>query len=135
MQTMLTHWNAVYGSRETQAALLLALLLPGCVLLQEETHTTGSPLVQPTQFKTKGAVCNLGDVEKAAVTPEEFVAHVTQLLNDLRPYSARHYVERYPDVALDALRQAANAQANNPALRYVAEIHDEQCGTPQNGWL
>jgi hypothetical protein len=116
--------------------LLLALLLPGCILLpKDESQTSKSPQVKLEQFKTAGAARNLGDFEKAAVTSEEFVAHVAQLLTDQRPLTAQRYIKRYPDVALESLRQANNAQANNVALRYVAEVHDEQCGNPQNGWL
>src|SRR5262249_6672669 len=64
-----------------------------------------------------------------AVSRDEFVRKTAELLAANRPEAARRWAGRYPDVALDVLRNAVGAAAD-PALLVIARAQDEQCGQP-----
>jgi tetratricopeptide (TPR) repeat protein len=90
------------------------------------------PSAEGKKVLTGGACLALGEVEQPAVGREQFVHHVSELLAAGRSESAARFVRRYPDVALDALRQATSEEARTPALALVARLQDEQCGA--SGW-
>src|SRR5262249_2319563 len=112
----------------------LVLALAGCL---PSTNLRPPPAVPspaaPRQVKVSGAGQSLGDVEQAALAPDDFVRKVSDLLSAQRPQTARRLIERYPDVALDVLRGATAAQAGNGALLTVARVHDEQCCRAEHG--
>ena len=77
------------------------------------------------------------DVEQAALTREELAARVEDCLARNRRAEARRLIERYPDVALEALRTASSEQARMGSLQTIARVFDEQCGRTDasHGWL
>ena len=116
-----------------------ALLTVGCVpsAFVADAAKTPAPLpTTPAVVKLGARTHGLGEAQRAAVARDEFVARVGELLAAQRPAPARRYIERYPDVALDALRCCTAAQAKQGAIQFIAQVHDEQCGAADaaGGW-
>ena len=116
------------------AGLLSTLLVAGCVPVQTVSTPADRPSVSPDAKKVlPGSAClELGETEKPAVTREDFVRKVNELLTGERFNQARILICRYPDVALEALRNATNEQARDGAMQFIAQVHDHQCNpSPQ----
>jgi len=113
--------------------MLLLLAAPGCVFvpLEKAAKQPARPAT-PTEVKLGGNGLNLGETAAAQCTPNDFVRKLNELLAARRLVSATVWVERYPDVALETLRQTTAAQSAEPARQYIAEVHDRQCGST---WL
>ena len=79
----------------------------------------------------------LGELEKPAFSAEIFLRKVNDLVTAERFETARRLIRRYPDLALETLRNATSAEASRVALQTIARIHDQQCGSsnPAEGWL
>jgi len=112
----------------------------GCLPLQQVPESSNDRRAAPAAPKkvvAGGSCLVLGEMEKAAFPPETFLRKVNDLVMAERYESARRFIHRYPDLAQQAVRQAANADANNPALLIIARVHDQQCGSsiPAEGWL
>lgn len=95
----------------------------------------GAPSADGKKVVTGGACLPLGEVEKPAVDAAEFLRHVTDLLTAGRAEAAARFVRRYPDVALEAVRQATVDDAAAPSLKTAARILDEQAGAAAWGPL
>ena len=123
--------------RLSRAFVLLAL--PGCLPFQTVPAPTKPPTALATpakQVKVGGGGLQLGDVQQAAINREEFARRTGELLNADRTASARAWVERYPDVALDTLRQAGAPEARSGVLQFIAQVHHEQASRAEGtaGW-
>jgi tetratricopeptide (TPR) repeat protein len=107
------------------------LLLSGCVPT-DFLAPQGSVARPPAGEKVlaSGACLDLGEVERASIDREEFLRRVGELLEANRTETARQFIRRYPDVALETLRHGTNEQARSRALLTIAGLHDEQCGNP-----
>lgn len=101
----------------------------GCLSMYQPVTKTSGPasLVHPQGVKLGGAGLVVNDVQRAAFSPEDFVARIESLLARQRPGTARRVIERYPDLALEALRAATCAQAPTRALTAIAAAFDRQC--------
>jgi tetratricopeptide (TPR) repeat protein len=118
------------------AALLLLVPL-GCVPFQMMA-LPGEPVAAGgSQVKTGGASLLLGEVQQPAASPDKFIRKMDELVTLHRYQSARHLARRYPDVALEVLRNATASQARLVAVQAIAQIHDEQCSQKgeQRPWL
>ena len=130
------------GHRLTWAAVLLAVLVvqAGCTRLTgnlafwhpEEQSKTGSHAKSnvkpgPTQVKTGGDGFALGDVEKSALTPQQFVDHVADTLRVKHHTAAARWVRSYPDVALAVLREPDCVNTSPEVREAIAQAHDQQC--------
>jgi tetratricopeptide (TPR) repeat protein len=121
----------------SRAFVLLAL--PGCLPFQTVPAPTKPPTALATpakQVKVGGGGLQLGDVQQAGVNREEFARRTGDLLNADRTASARAWVERYPDVALETLRLAGAAEGRNGVLQFIAQVHHEQASRTDaaTGW-
>lgn len=88
-----------------------------------------------TQVRTGGDGFALGDVEQPGCTSQKLIERVAEQLRDRRTGDARRLVERYPDVALEVLREPGSLTADAAALRLVAETHDRHVGRAADlGW-
>jgi hypothetical protein len=78
----------------------------------------------------------LAQVEDRAVSPQEMLDTVASLLDQDKPAAARRFVQLYPDVAWDLLRNTTADDAEDDAVRAVAAAHDAQCtrGGPEETW-
>ncbi|MBL8796174.1 MAG: hypothetical protein JNM56_19895, partial [Planctomycetia bacterium] len=129
-----------HRNRYLRLARVLGLLLaPGCLPLDTvpEPPKPTTALVTPAkQVKVGGGGLQLGDVQHAALSREEFGRRTGDLLNAGRMASARAWVERYPDVALESLRQASANEARSGALQFIAQVQHEQAGrgAAADGW-
>jgi tetratricopeptide (TPR) repeat protein len=108
--------------------ILVVLLLPGCFLPVNDA----TPPLPRKQVKLGGTGLNLGETAQPLVSCPAFTQRVNDLLAARRMASAKRWVERYPDVALETLRRSTAAQSGDRALQFIAEVHDRQCGSD---WL
>ena len=81
----------------------------------------------PTQVRTGGDGFALGDVEKATLSPQQFVDRVSEHLRSQHNLAARRFAERFPDTALAVFRDPTSVKASRDALLWIAEAHDRQC--------
>jgi len=112
----------------------LVLMVPGCISSEKPSR---APLANaPKQVKLGGTATQLGEAQQPAVTADAFMQRMQDLLAEQKVASARHWVERYPDVALEVLRDATAAQAANPTLQTIARDYDQCCCRVdvQSGW-
>ena len=103
--------------------LTLLVALAGCVSSQTPPKVAGSLQPAPAQphVRVDGAGLLSDDVQRAALTPEELVTRVDDLLAKDRPAAARHLIERYPDVALKVLPTATYGQAHTATFQTIAQ--------------
>jgi tetratricopeptide (TPR) repeat protein len=78
-----------------------------------------------TKFDVFGR--SLGEGQEVSLATDRFMAQVTELLKTGRRGSARRFIERYPDAALETLRTTTVA---TEAALFVAEAYDRQCLAP-----
>jgi tetratricopeptide (TPR) repeat protein len=81
----------------------------------------------PTHVRASGEGFTLGDVERPACTPQQFVDRAAELYRQGQATSADRWVQRYPDIALSVLREPGSAQVPPDLLLRVAQAHDQQC--------
>ena len=124
--------SAAYG---LYCAAVLALLAAtgGChsFPITLPWQTTDPPDKNPaagTQVRASGDGFVLGDVEKSAISPQQFVDRLTELHHAGRAGAAVRWVELYPDVAAAVLHEPAQAAAAPELLAVIASAHDRQCG-------
>lgn len=127
--------------------VLSTLALAGCVSLpltaplpkqsvaRRDEQRISAP-IEGKRVQPGGACLELGEAEKAAVSPEEFLLKVNELLTEQRHESARRFIHSYPDVAQETLRHVTNEQCANVGIQFIAEVHDQQCGIRDSadGW-
>ena len=123
------------SSLVTMSILLVAVA--GCTKLPHGTTpwqddspdkaTAAAPKPGPTQVRTGGDGFALGDVEKATLSPQQFVDHVSEQLRAQHIFAARRCVERFPDAALAVFRDPTSVKASRDTLLWIAEAHDRQC--------
>ena len=121
------------------AAMLLALVtcLIGCA-----TGSTGSrktvrigPPAGDLHVTVGGDALKLGRAQQTALRPDALAEIVSKLLAEQRYYSASIWVHRYPDVAIELLRNASPQTITTPTVRFIAAQHDRQCGRADApGW-
>jgi tetratricopeptide (TPR) repeat protein len=101
-----------------------------------ETVPPPAPARASQRVKVGGGGLLSSNVQQALVTPEEFLARADDLLGKGRGASARRWIERYPDVALEVLRSASSSQARSRTMQVIARVFDEQCcRAPEDaGW-
>ncbi|MCS6852766.1 MAG: hypothetical protein NZ700_16535, partial [Gemmataceae bacterium] len=77
-----------------------------------------------------------GQTEAARRSVGELLGRIHQLQAAGDTIAARRWIEKHPDVALEALRSASSGQAASLVLREVAAVYDRQCGTetPTGSW-
>jgi tetratricopeptide (TPR) repeat protein len=115
--------------------VVLMVLGPGCMTQEKTSHATAvAPPLK--QVKVGGTATPLGEAQQPAITTDALILRMHDLLAENKPVTARHLVERYPDVALDVLRGAGATQAANPALQAIAKDYDQCCCQvePKSGW-
>jgi tetratricopeptide (TPR) repeat protein len=123
-------------------AAAAVLVVPGCVTTEKTQNLPFASVPKqtaanaPKQVKVGGNGVQLGEAQRPAVTAEAFTQRMHDLLAAKKENSARHWVERYPDVALDVLRRAPASQAANTTLQAIAKDYDELCCRvdAQSGW-
>jgi tetratricopeptide (TPR) repeat protein len=121
-----------------------AALQAGCSFLpsglkaqdKETPSTQSSRGPSITDVKVESDYLALEETESPAISPQQLVDTVSELLADDKPATAQHLVHLYPDVAWDLLRNATADEARNKALQAVALAHDRQCteGDAESGW-
>jgi hypothetical protein len=130
------------GSLLVQACVALTVAA-GCAklphgLLPWQDDSTGKAAPQaavvgkagkpgPMQVRAGGDGFALGDVEKAAISPQQFVDRVGEHLHAQHGFAAGRCAEHLPDAALAVLRDPASVNAPPDVLLAIAEIHDRQC--------
>jgi tetratricopeptide (TPR) repeat protein len=103
----------------------LVLIAIGC-LPSQKSQDIGKADPQP-HVKVGGAGLLADDVQLAALTREELVVRVDDLLGKDRPAAARRLIEDYPDVALEVLSAVDCQQARRATFQTIARVFDEQC--------
>lgn len=102
-------------------------------------RSTGSsnalPSSRTTEIDASGFV--LGEVDQAAYTPTAFVQDISSLMSRNRMYSAQRLIQRYPDVAIEVLRQLSGGSADSNAAKLIALTFDQHCsaGSGLGGWV
>ncbi len=127
-----------HRKRRLLAAVLLACVpLTGCVLT-DKSHTAAKPKTSASkpavQVDPGAKAVGLGDCSTLAA--EAFVAKVRQLLDDAKTEATQRYCARFPDLMLESLRTATEANAASAALLAIAAQYDDMCATaePEAGW-
>lgn len=123
----------------TGVTLSLALL-PGCsyfgatsssskmnVAAESKKRTPG-----PTKVMVDGPALALGQPEQDTALRQAFMTRFTGIVKEGRTEAARIWVERYPDFALDILRDSVS-EAPVAGAEQLAQLHDELCGANSNG--
>lgn len=80
-----------------------------------------------TKVAVEGNGLAIGEQQQVALSPAALENRVSELLPAKRLASAQMLIRRYPDVALDILRDATNAAARQPSIQAIALTHDAQC--------
>ena len=95
-----------------------------------------APAPQGTQVRVGGDGYSLGDVAQSTLTPQQFADRAEELLRAQRPGAAARWVQRYPDMALTVLTDAASARVSLQVLHLIAQAHDQQTnrGPSEAGW-
>ena len=116
------------------AALVAMAAMAGCSELpgnlmswRAESASKAAPKAGPTQVKTGGDGFALGDVERPAVTPQQFADRVAEMLRARRPAETTHWIQQYPDIAMAVLRDSSCATVSPESFVAIAEAHDQQC--------
>jgi tetratricopeptide (TPR) repeat protein len=76
------------------------------------------------------------DLPQTRLTTEEFISKIEAALRMERPATARRWVLRFPDLAVDALRRFGSASISLTTLEFIAEAYDAcRLSKPQSpGW-
>jgi len=146
MSKLTTHRNSGRTIRSvrtcnllTAGTICLIIAASGCAKLphgmmpwQEESsdkkiQTGADAKPGPTQVRTGGDGFALGDVEKATLSPQQFVDRVAEHLRARHKFAAQRCVEQFPDAALAVLRDPTSVNTSPETLLVVAEAHDRQC--------
>lgn len=138
------------GSRSFPAALLVACLtiwlasVCGCTLRSDGpldmSKLTGDdaekkPAPGPIQVRVDSFGKPLREGQENTIARDQFLARIDQFLKEERFASARLWIQRHPDVALETLRATPAGEANRPAVVAVARAYDKLVGlAPAEGW-
>ncbi|WP_254508042.1 tetratricopeptide repeat protein [Anatilimnocola floriformis] len=127
----------------------LALLVPAIALHAGCSHyfpqkTTSDPLKKPhvvekplptaTKVLVDGPALALGQPEQDIAAKRQFVDRFQALIKENRFGAARLYVQRHPDLALDALRDAAAESADLKSQGSLAQAYDECCSATNSAY-
>lgn len=130
------------GQIPTRIVARLTLIFVAAVLLMAGCATTStsksgnksgdavSERSKGTQIKLGGDGLNLGEIQQTSMRPDMLEQIVGKLISERRYQSARQWVLRYPDVALDLMR---GLSSKSKAAVFIAKIHDQQRRTVGNG--
>lgn len=93
------------------------------------------PAPGPIQVRVDGFGKPLREGQENTIGREPFLVRIEQLLKEERFASARMWIQRHPDVALETLRATPASEANRPAVLAVARAYDKLVGLPAPaGW-
>lgn len=128
------------SARPVRLALAAALaMIAGCAATPKAAAPARPGDGTDSRFRITvgGDGLDLGETHHAALRPEELARVVGELLTAQRFQTARRWVLRYPDVALEFLRNGAAEDASNPAVPFIASQHDLQCEPAAigTGWV
>ena len=98
-----------------------------CVGEETDPPPDKKPVATGTLVRASGDGFVLGDVEKSAISPQQFVDRLEKIRHAGRLGAAVRWVELYPDVAAAVLHEPAQVQASPELLEVVAQAHDQQC--------
>ena len=142
MAILTKHCN--HSAAPVAAVLGLMVLYSGCTFLgrdltlpKEQTAST-QPARAPsaTGIRVDSDHLALDETESPALSPQQLIDTVSELLSEQKSTTVRCAVQLYPDVAWDLLRNTTADEARNKALQTVAAAHDRQCthGDATSGW-
>jgi hypothetical protein len=94
---------------------------------KEKSPSEKKPVATGTQVRTSGDGFALGDVERATLSPQQFVDRLGAHLRAGKMHNARRLVELFPDAALAVLRDPKSVNASSEIVAAVADAHDRQC--------
>lgn len=126
------------------AGALLAAALSGCTLRSDAPldlsklagdDADQKPAPGPIQVRVDSFGKPLREGQENTLGRDQFLTRVDQLLKEQRLASARAWIQRHPDVALETLRATPSAEAGRPAVLAVARAYDQLVGLPATeGW-
>ncbi|HWA97520.1 MAG TPA: hypothetical protein VG713_03485 [Pirellulales bacterium] len=128
-----------------QASLLSAALLTcGCSSpidslkamrwLKGDDSAKAKAAAGPVIVKVDSFGKPLREGQEVTISREDFLGRADKLLVDERLASLRHWVERYPDIALEVLRTTQNGELKRASIRAIADAYDRQMGLTADGW-
>jgi hypothetical protein len=114
-----------------------ALPLAGCTALSTHKTAKRDAAAPPPSVKVSGQGFRLGESQQSALAPADFLRRVQNLLVAGQQARARRLIERFPDVALETLRQSTSASSGDAALQLIAEVYDARYtrNGGSAGWL
>ncbi len=105
------------------------------VLKSKDAPSDAAKVAGPLQVKAEGSMKTLSDGQVAATKAADFLPNIKRLLNEQRGQSARAFIAKQPDVALEVLRDGITSFDQPELQQAVARAYDEQFGlSPTQGW-
>ncbi len=88
------------------------------------------------QVKLGGDSLQLGDLTQPGITPDGFTRRIYDLMVERKFTTAQYMIQRYPDIALEILRNTTSQPAPDVTVQYIARLYDQECCQvdAQAGW-
>lgn len=120
------------------AAVAAAVSFAGCTkpfqtqrgALSPVADANQKPLAGPTKVAVDGSALALGQPEQSAEQRRQDLDQFGRLVGDGRLAAARQWIERHPDLALDALRDANGGTLSPKLLHTMAQYYGELLAAP-----
>ena len=116
------------------AVILLIIASGGCGGLtsmvpgeKENSPSKKTPVASGMQVRASGDGFALGDVERATLSPQQFVDRMGECLRGGKLHDAQRLVQQFPDTALAVLRDPTSVNTSPDTLVAIADAHDRQC--------
>jgi tetratricopeptide (TPR) repeat protein len=119
------------------SSALLAILLSGCIHTESSHSSAGLPPAKPEHVDFENVTARTKSIDSASsMTPDELIARIQDLLRqENSPARIYRLVQRFPDAALEALRNTGSSQATQPAWLALSTAYDQAfITTGSKGW-
>ena len=116
------------GCNRIKSGSLESALAPAAENSETEKRGAGQ------KVRWDGGGIALGDTQNLAYKPDELVRAVKELVDVNRLGAAQRLIERFPDIALEAIRTYDRFDVDGSAIQLIAAEYDKRWIATSNGW-